>query len=163
MDILIAIVMLLNLVYGWRRKLIRQLLSLIGTIGASVLAGKYFELVGGALQVVLRNPDLAKISSFLLIFLAVTLIVNLLISFLHRIAELFPLYWLNSMGGLVLGGLKGVIMIGVFLTLFERFPLGKIPGLIDNSALAFYFQHFAQLILAFTTYTYYSNLKKLFY
>lgn len=163
MDIFLLIVLIASLAFGWRRKLVRQLISLAGVIGASVLASKYFEWLAGLLQIVIKNPNLALLVSFAIIFLALTWVANLLIWLLRRVAEALPLYWLDSFGGLVLGGLKGVIIIGVFTSLFERFPLGGIGGLIAGSDLTFYFQHFARIILGFTTYTFFPYLEKILY
>ncbi len=163
MDILLVIVMIVSLTFGWRRRLVRQLISFAGSIGAGLVASMYFELLSGLLGVVIKNPNLARIISFVLIFLGVTWLVNLLIWWLRRIAEFLPLYWLDGAGGLLFGGLKGIVIIGLFTSLFERFPLGTIAQSIGGSNLAFYFQHFARIILSFATYTYFPHLDKILY
>lgn len=124
--------------------LIHMVGSLVGLVAASIVAGKYFDVVSLKLSFLFGgNDNLGRIIIFILIFLIVTRLVGLvfwLIGRLFKIISILPfIKTANRIGGAIIGLIEGIILVSLVLFLVARYPLGPtITNALSNSVVVDY-------------------------
>jgi uncharacterized membrane protein required for colicin V production len=129
LDTVLAVLVFYSAAAGWRRGLIRQLFDVAGVIAAYFIALSYSDsllpwveryiplsrwlpswftapLPGG----LVLGEVLASLAAFVLLFFAVRLLLSALAGILHSFFSLPLLGTANGLGGLLLGGLKGLLL-----------------------------------------------------
>lgn len=128
-DILCLAFVILLALFGWKRGLISQLV----TIGTAVLLwfsqSLWLEPVGAVLgrcgPALAENIFLRELTGFLLLYLSVVLI-TLLIE--RKVIKKYgPLRWSNHWLGALLGTAKGILYAAVFLWILQATVLWKKP------------------------------------
>ena len=109
-DILTLIALAWAVVTGWRSGLISQLLSLGGVILGIVLAIGYGAEVGAMLNI---DERFSVVAGFLITFVAVLIGASILAKFLAKILSFIGLGWINTLLGVVLSLIKGIIVLGM--------------------------------------------------
>ena len=148
-DVFIVIMMIGSLIDGWRKKFISRILFLGGIIGSFVITYRYYKAGGELLKIVVKNANLAQVISFTLIFMIILGLINLIISLLRFLTNILPFSGINSIGGLILGGINGAIIIGIFSHLFHKYPFWISAKLMDKSILSYYLETFTEISLSF--------------
>lgn len=106
---------------GIRNGLFVELASLLSLILGIYIAIKFSSVVKDFISVWLNwNPYTVQIFAFILTFIVVVVGIYMLGKFLTGIADFAFLGWLNSLGGGFFRVLKTVLIISVFLTIFEK-------------------------------------------
>ncbi len=123
-DIIFGVLLAFFIIIGLWRGFFREVLGLLGIIGGIFLAIIGFGPLGKILsQYVPGIPAFIwPFLSFIVIFIAVYILSRILAGVLSRISESIFLGWLNHLLGGVVGGLKGAILISLFLLLIGFFP-----------------------------------------
>lgn len=136
---------------GFRRGIIAEILTLVGLVSAIFIAiFWYTELSLFLIKQFKWNQTLSNVLSFILIFLAVIIFFRLLENILSHITALLLLNWINNLGGAVFGLIRGTIIIGLILFLFNFIPLPlEIQYQIGQSTLAEFFLN--GLVIVYTT------------
>ncbi|MBX7182430.1 MAG: CvpA family protein [Bacteroidia bacterium] len=115
-DILILIPLAWGLIRGAMKGFIIELASLLGFWLGIVVAWKFSFVVKDYLSAHYQiNQTVLPFLSFILLFAIVAIGVMILGKFLHKLAELIQLEWLNRLLGGFFGLLKNTLMVGVFL------------------------------------------------
>jgi len=141
LDIIIVVGLIVNVIISLKRGLIKELFSVLGIILGIVLASKFYQEVNW-FSGLIKNPAIADVISFVLIFLIVVIIVNLIGMLLRKIFKWSALGLLDHLGGFIFGFIKGIMITGIILFLLAKFPLTS--GVINKSPIA-------SAILRFTT------------
>lgn len=121
-DIVFLILLIAGALRGMSRGLIREIISLVGFVGALIVANLYYHglaqgitgSLGGALTV-LRQPMVSEVIAFVIILLIVALLAHLVGEVLHKIVGLAFLGLLDSVGGLLFGFVEAAVLILVLL------------------------------------------------
>jgi len=134
-DILIIVVLGYSLVRGLFRGLVKEVSSLIGVLGGFYAAYTYYKMLAGLLAGLIHDTSYLNILSFLIIFCCVLIIVGVLGVIIKYLLNIAFLGWVDRIGGVVFGVLKGVLIVSIlFITLTAFLPKGT--AFIKNSELA---------------------------
>lgn len=133
LDIVIIIVLAISVLGGWRTGLIKTALGWLGIIIGLVLAGDYYRAVAQPISTIFQE-GLARILSFLAIFVGVVVLSSILGVWLSKVVSLTLLGWLNRLAGSAFGLLIGAVVIGALITLWVKF-IG-MPGTVERSTVA---------------------------
>ena len=121
LDIVLAILLVLGFIRGLKNGLFVELSSLV-----SLILGIYFAIKFSsfAKEILIRlvhwNPKTIQIVAFIITFVLILISISLLAKFLTKIANFAYLGWINNLGGGFFRVIKTVLIISVFLNLFEK-------------------------------------------
>lgn len=125
-DLIIAVVLVGFAIRGLMRGFFRELLSLVGLFLGLWVALLKFVPLGEWLQNRLPLTDpLPFHLAFVAIFLGVSIVASLVGYFLHKAAKGLMMGWLDAIGGVGFGCVKGVMILTVLLFLLAHLPLAK--------------------------------------
>lgn len=134
-----------TIIRGAFRGLVREVLGGVAVACAYVVAGLVYKEVGDTMAGVILSTGARDGTAYALTFgvlvVAFALVGWFLESLIKRAPNLGPL---NQAGGLVFGGVKGTLLVGVILLCLRWFPdAGKY---LDDSALAPVFEPFVDVL-----------------
>ena len=134
-DILIIVILGYSLVRGLFRGLVKELSSIIGVLGGFYAAYTYYKVLAGLLAGFIHDTSYLNILSFLAIFCGVLIVIGVLGVIIKYLLNIAFLGWVDRIGGVVFGVLKGVLIVSIlFITLTTFLPKGT--AFIRNSELA---------------------------
>ncbi|MDY0382384.1 MAG: CvpA family protein [Atribacterota bacterium] len=139
-DLIILVIVLFNVFLGFKRGVIAELLTLIGLISAIFVSiFWYHDLSVFLIKQFKWNEALSNIISFIIIFLLVIFCFRILETLLNRIVDMLFLSWINNLGGVLFGFLRGAIIASLLLFLVNFIPLPlEIRIQLSDSVLAKY-------------------------
>ncbi len=109
-DIIVALIFLFFFVRGAWIGLIRQLAAFFALVGSYWIAAQYSASLMPYVDHFLDNPKIIFLVSFALIFFLSALVFTLVGRLLRRVMEITLLGWFDRLLGLLLGGVKGVVL-----------------------------------------------------
>ena len=134
-DILIMVILGYSLVRGLFRGLVKEVSSVIGVLGGFYAAYTYYKVLAGPLSRIINDVSYLNISSFLIIFCGVLILVSVLGVIIKYLLNIAFLGWVDRVGGVVFGLAKGTLIVCVlFISLTAFLPKGS--AFIKNSVLA---------------------------
>ena len=116
--------------------LIREVITIVGAVFAVALAGLFYLELAKDVQVAIDDVRTAEIVAFGMIFGAAVLASQLIALFLKQAASLLMLGLFDSIGGAVIGLLKGFILVEMGLIAAITFPSLGFTGAVNGSELA---------------------------
>lgn len=119
--------------------MIREVVTIIGAVFAVALAGLFYMELAKDVGVGIDNEQTAEIVSFAIIFGAVILAAQLIAIFLKQTAQLLMLGIFDSMGGALIGLLKGFVLVEIALIVAITFPNLNLVDDVEGSAFAPFF------------------------
>lgn len=139
---------------GFKRGIIAELLTLIGLFTAIFVSIFWYHDLGIILTRQFKwNESLSNIISFIIIFLIVVLGFRILETVLNKIVALLLLGWINNLGGILFGLIRGAVIVSLLLFLLNFIPLPvEIKIQLSNSVLA---KHLIETLLVL-----YNSLKE---
>lgn len=127
LDVIFSILLSIFILIGVWKGFFKQIFALIG-----IAAGIFFAIIGfGPLskvltQVIASLPSFIwLIVSFLVIFVAIYISCQLLASLFSKLSQLFLLGWLNRLLGGIVGGIKGIALMSLFLLIVGFLPFQR--------------------------------------
>jgi membrane protein required for colicin V production len=121
LDIILGSLLAFGVYKGLRNGLFVELASLVSLLLGIYLAVKFSaftaKMVSGFVD---WNPKTIQIIAFLITFVAVVIGISFLAKILTKIANFAYLGWINKLGGGGFRVLKTILILGVFLNLFEK-------------------------------------------
>ncbi len=136
-DILIVVVVSYGLIRGLFRGLVKEVASVLGVIGGFFAAYLYYETLAGWLSGLISNGGYRNILAFMILFCAVLIVVNVVAIVLKYLLNLIFLGWLDRLGGVGFGLVKGVLIVSVIFMALTAF-LPKGASIIKDSVGAPY-------------------------
>ncbi|MES2573407.1 MAG: CvpA family protein [Bacteroidota bacterium] len=137
LDIVLGSLLLFGLYKGIKNGLFVEIASLISLLLGIYIAVKFSiltaEIISGFLH---WNPKTIQITAFILTFILVIIGVSLLAKFLTGIADFAQLGWINKLGGGFFRILKTILIVSIFLNLFEKINFNNTfakKETLDNS------------------------------
>lgn len=161
LDAVLAVLVFYSAAAGWRRGLIRQVFDVAGVIAAYFIALRYSgslllwleryiplnrwlpswfnaPLPGG----LVLGEVMASLAGFVLLFFAVRLLLSVVAGILHGFFSLPLLGSFNGLGGLLLGGLKGLflalIAVGILSLFGTPFWVHSLEGSVVATSLLYW-------------------------
>jgi membrane protein required for colicin V production len=121
LDIVLGGLLCYSLYKGIRNGLFVELASLLSLILGIYIAIRFSDIIKTILSGWVHwNPYTIQVIAFVLTFIIVVIGIYWLGKFLTGIADFAFLGWLNSLGGGFFRVLKTILIISVFLTIFEK-------------------------------------------
>lgn len=119
-DIIIVIIIGAGAIMGLFKGFIKQLAMIAGlVVGLIAAKALYMSLAEKICPTVTNSMTVAQIISFVVIWMAVPLAFTLVAALFSKVLEAVSLGAVNRLLGLVLGALKYVILIGLFINVLE--------------------------------------------
>jgi membrane protein required for colicin V production len=119
--------------------MIREIVAIIGAVFAVALAGLFYRDLATDVQVAVDNQQTAEIVAFAMIFGAVVLASQLIASFMKSAASVLMLGFIDSLGGALIGMLKGAVFIEIALIIAVTFTSLSLVNDVDGSVIAPFF------------------------
>jgi len=133
-DIIVGVILAYGLVRGLFRGLVKEASSIIGVLGGFLAAYSFYGVIAGYLSGVVSSPAYRNLLAFLIIFCTVVVLVNVLAIIVKYLLKTVFLGWLDRLGGVVFGFVKGALIVSVlFLALTAFLPKGT-PLIRDSIA-----------------------------
>jgi membrane protein required for colicin V production len=147
-DIIIIVPLIIGAITGFRKGFIMEIVTLVALIIA-VIAG--FHFLHWGIEFLQEKFELSgkflPFLSFILIFVGVVLLVNLLGKMLKKIIHMAFLGGIDRMAGAVIGGLKWVFFLSLIIWAFQVFGLELPSHLQEKSFLYSYLVGLAPAIV----------------
>jgi len=125
-DYIIVAVVVIFTVRGLFRGFFYEVLGFISLIVALILATKFTSNVAEFVDKLFDIPaSVITLIGFLLIFIGVTLGLQILTHYLHKVVQYSFLSWLEKLAGATVGFLKGAIIMSLLLLLISILPFGS--------------------------------------
>lgn len=121
LDIVLGALLVYGFFKGLRNGLFIELASLISLLAGIYFAIKFSSLMKNILSGFVHwNPKTIQITAFIITFIIVVVGISLLAKMLTGIANFAFLGFINSLGGGFVHVLKTILIISIFLALFEK-------------------------------------------
>lgn len=121
LDIILGALLVIALFKGIKNGLFVELASLVSLVLGIYLAIKFSFLARIMLSAITHwNPKTIQITAFIITFLLVVIGISLLAKFLTSVADFAFLGIINKLGGGFFRLLKTILIISIFLNLFEK-------------------------------------------
>ncbi len=114
-DAVLAAVLCVFAVRGYIKGLFREVFALLGLAGGFILSVRYYEPVSLWIDFWPYSPLLLKGFVFAILFFLVYIAFNWVGFRLHRAANVFFLGGFDRFGGVLVGGSKGALFLGIGL------------------------------------------------
>ncbi len=134
-DILIITILSYGLIRGIFRGVIREVSAIVGVLGGFYAAYSYYPRVSNLLSAWISNVAYRNILSYLILFSAVVIVVNILAVVIKYLLNIAFLGWVDRICGALVGMLKGGLVICVLFIALTAF-LPKDSDLIKKSTFA---------------------------
>jgi membrane protein required for colicin V production len=120
-DIILLILLFLSAINGFRKGFVEELAGLVALLLGIWAALHFSGLVAQLLaeNFGFQNRYLHGVS-FLITFIIVLILVNIIGAFISNLVKAIHLGFLNQLAGLVFGVIKGALVLSVFLVLFNK-------------------------------------------
>lgn len=122
-------------IHGAFRGLIKEVSSIIGIVAGFYAAFRYYPLLADLISPWFAEANIARLLSFVLIFLGIFFLVTLLGVFIRKGLAVASLGWVDQAAGFVFGFLKGILLVAVLLFALTSF-LPAESRLLKDSRLA---------------------------
>ncbi|MFQ5509368.1 MAG: CvpA family protein [Leptospirillia bacterium] len=134
LDLIIIGVMLYTVGRGVTRGMVRETLGIASVVGGYAIANLFYTLIEPGLQVVISSRTGSLAAAYTLTFLGAALSLALLFHIATRMMKLStPYLIIDRMGGLFMGGLKGILVSSIILFVTSSVPQFEV--LNDESAV----------------------------
>jgi len=157
-DFVIIFIVGICFVYSFSKGMVREIFSLLGYLVGYVLAMDYYEEIATALQSMVSQEIMARISEFAIVFTVLKILVALFIIFIVKIIfgllgrlirksveGTLAISFLDRIVGGALGILKGLVIVSIIM-----FPLGFFSGgyekVTQGSIIAPYLEKMISLV-----------------
>ncbi|MBR3729711.1 MAG: CvpA family protein [Bacteroidales bacterium] len=138
LDIIIAIILLLFGVKGFRKGLIIEVVTLlafaVGIYGAMHFSDFTAEHLKEFMEI---NPKYLNTTAFVLTFILLVILVNIIGRMVTKLIQAMNLGFFNKLGGAVFGMAKGVLLCSIMVMVLNNFQLIGIvkPEVREQSKL----------------------------
>jgi membrane protein required for colicin V production len=138
---------------GFRRGLIRQLISFAGLIGGIIVAGRFYEPVAEFLHGpdgggIIADLNWARIISFVGLLILFTVALNMVGSALRFVTKLLFLGWADHLLGAVLGFLLALTSVMAMVVVATVFPVPGLSDSLQDSQVARVLSSYVPVVLA---------------
>ena len=131
LDIVIAILLVVNLLVGLRTGLVKTVVSFGGLILGIFLAGRYYHSLGDRLTFMSSNA--AGIAAYVIVLVVVLIVAGIIAWLLSKVISATPLGVWDHIGGAIFSLVTAAIFIGAILAIWAKYGSGG--DIISKSVL----------------------------
>ncbi|MDH4228562.1 MAG: CvpA family protein [Nitrospirota bacterium] len=125
-DAVLIGIALVTVLFGTARGFVRELLSLIAVVGGFLVAQTGYEAVEPSLRFAIRVPELSSAVAYLFTFFSCSLAFAVAGRMLVKALDIKKTFHVvDHLGGMLLGGAKGLVLVGVLLATLPVWPEGR--------------------------------------
>jgi len=121
-DILIAGNLVIFTLSGLRNGFIKEIGKIAALITGYILANRFSDFISATLFSWIADETIRNLSGYLTIFFVSALIVGIIAKILEKMFEIMLLGWFNRLLGMLLGLVKGLLIIGLVIFVLETIP-----------------------------------------
>ena len=147
LDAVIVIALIGFTAAAFRAGLIREVVALAAVVLGVLVAGHYYRHLAEDVLLFIKNDKAAKVIAFLSLFASLALAGQLAAFVMKRAVSMLLLGWLDHLAGGILGLVKGLVLVELFLIFFATYPYLGLDKTIDGSGLAPLFLDNAPVLL----------------
>lgn len=134
LDLIIAVLVLIFCIEGFRRGLVREVISLVSFLVGFVITLRVYVPVSQLIDQIIGNQSLSQVLSFLGTYLIILWLGHLAGKFLTGLVKVVFLGGMNKLLGLLFGLAKGTILAAVLVYLVSAYVVDFQP-VVDGSFL----------------------------
>lgn len=145
----VACVIVLSAILAYSRGLVREGMSIVGWIGAAVLAFAFAPMAQPLVKEIpvvgefLRDScELSIIAAYAAVFAVGLILASIFTPLLSSIVQRSALGGLDQALGFLFGALRGIVLVGVVFLVYDRAVAANTIPMIDNSRAAKVFASF---------------------
>ncbi|MEW6618202.1 MAG: CvpA family protein [bacterium] len=147
LDIFFLVIIIISMVFGLFRGLIKEVFSLLSIIAGIIVANLLYSKIALFLIRFIKSSFWADIIAYGLIFLIVCVLINLIGVFLQKTLKKLSLNWLDRVGGIAFGFVRGVIIAVIIVIILAKLPFAN--KLINSSQIIPHLYWVVKILLAF--------------
>lgn len=121
LDYILVTILGFCLVRGIFRGLVKEVSGIVGVLAGFYFAYTYHGHLSALLVGWLPPGGYAGIVGFLILFVGIYLAINLLAALLKYLLNIASMGWTDRIGGLLVGGVKGVLILAVLVAMLTTF------------------------------------------
>ncbi len=123
-DIVVSVFFSYIVIRGYFRGLLREAFNLLGICGGGLIAVRFCPGLADFLQGILGlSAGYSKAAAFVLVWVFVYVLMFFCGMFLQNLVKLLLLEWIDRVGGVVFGLLKGFFIVGLIVISLLKFPI----------------------------------------
>ncbi len=136
-DAVLAAVLCVFAVRGYAKGLFREVFALLGLSVGFIVAVRYYDQASLWVESWPYSPVILNVLAFIALFFLAYIGLNWVGHLLHRSADRFFLSGFNRLGGLLVGGSKGAVFLGVvlFIAISQSWVPQKLQQPLGTAAL----------------------------
>ena len=127
-DIVIIIILAFFTINGFRHGFIVEISRIISLVGGFILAAKFHKELIPFIQPYIENESMQVTAAYLGIFTLAVVIITIIAKILQKFFELILLGWLNRLLGVLLGMLKGFLIVSLLIFIIQSIPFKLEEG-----------------------------------
>ena len=147
LDAILIVVIAFSSVYGLFKGLVKEVISLLAVIIGLIGASRFYEGASPILEDLGLGEQVAKILSFFILFIVIFISLILIGKLLHKLIHAILLGWLNRLGGIGFGFIRGIIISGIIIMILTIILSGKAP-ILSESKLTPYIMSISKVLLS---------------
>ena len=121
-DIIISLILLYYIINGARKGFIKEISRIIGIFTGIFFANKTGNIFIPYIEPYVSYEPLLYTTSYFTVFIIVIFIIGIIAATIQKFFELILLGWLNRLLGILIGLLKGLIIVSLIIFTLEKFP-----------------------------------------
>ena len=135
LDVILIVVIAFSSIYGLFKGLVKEVISLLALIIGLIGASRFYEGTSPLLQDFGLGEQAARILSFIILFIAIFVALTVIGKLIHKLVHAIFLGWLNRLGGVGFGLIRGIIVSAIIIMILTMIPSEKAP-ILSKSKLA---------------------------
>lgn len=134
LDWIFIIIIGTSSVYGLFKGLIKEVISILAAIIGLIGASRFYEKL--SLLILLKNfglnEQVSNVLSFFILFVIIFIVVILVGKLIHKFIQAIFLGWINRLGGIGLGFIRGIIISSIIIIILTITLSVKSPILTQS-------------------------------
>ena len=121
-DVFICLILGFFTINGFRHGFIEEMARFISLVGGFILASKFHKLLIPYIEPYIIEESIQVTVAYLMVFSAAVILITIIAKILQNFFELVLLGWLNRLLGVLLGLVKGFLIISLIIFIIESIP-----------------------------------------
>lgn len=132
LDVILIVVIAFSSVYGLFKGLVKEVISILALIIGLIGASRFYEGASSLLKDLGLGEQAARILSFIILFIVIFVALILIGKLIHKLVHAIFLGWLNRLGGIGFGFIRGIIVSGIIIMILTIILSEKAPILSES-------------------------------
>lgn len=120
LDVIILCILAFFSIRGLMHGFVDEIIGLIAIFGGLYLANNFYADLAIYIDFI-QEPLWKNLAAYIIIVVAVIIVMKIVHSLLQKIMNFSFVGWIDSIGGLIIGGIKGLLLCAIMLILIDTF------------------------------------------